>query len=120
MAHTGESRGIGEALSKAPPAILMFWLVKICATTVGETGGDAVSMTLKLGYVVATLIFLAFFAVTLVAQVARAPLSPADLLAGGGGDHHGRAPPPPTSSIAPCTSATWCRRPCCWPWSSRS
>ena len=56
-------------LSKAPPAILMFWLVKICATTVGETGGDALSMTLKLGYAVSTLIFLAFFVVTLVVQV---------------------------------------------------
>ena len=56
-------------LSKAPQATLMFWLVKICATTVGETGGDAVSMTLKLGYAVATLIFLAFFAVTLTAQI---------------------------------------------------
>jgi uncharacterized membrane-anchored protein len=59
-----------EALSKAPPAILMFWVVKICATTVGETGGDAFSMSLKLGYLVATLIFLAFFAVTLAWQVA--------------------------------------------------
>ena len=58
-----------EALSKAPPAILMFWVVKICATTVGETGGDALSMTLKLGYGVATLIFLAFFAVIMTAQV---------------------------------------------------
>jgi uncharacterized membrane-anchored protein len=56
-------------LSKAPEAALMFWLVKICATTVGETGGDALSMTLKLGYAVATLIFIAFFAVTLTVQV---------------------------------------------------
>ena len=60
---------VHEALSKAPPAILMFWVVKICATTVGETGGDAVSMTLKAGYLIATLIFLAFFAVTLVLQL---------------------------------------------------
>ena len=59
-----------EALSKAPQATLMFWLVKICATTVGETGGDAVSMTLKTGYLVATLVFLGFFVVTLTAQVA--------------------------------------------------
>jgi uncharacterized membrane-anchored protein len=58
-----------EALSKAPQATLMFWLVKICATTVGETGGDAVSMTLKAGYLVATLIFLGFFVVTLTGQV---------------------------------------------------
>jgi uncharacterized membrane-anchored protein len=65
--QTGE---VTAALSKAPPATLMFWLVKICATTVGETGGDAVSMTLKLGYALATLIFLAFFVVTLTAQIA--------------------------------------------------
>src|SRR6201996_5621735 len=58
-----------EVLSKAPQATLMFWLVKICATTVGETGGDAVSMSLKLGYLVATLIFLGFFVVTMAAQV---------------------------------------------------
>ena len=58
-----------EVLSKAPQATLMFWLVKICATTVGETGGDAVSMTMKLGYLVATLIFLGFFVVTMAAQV---------------------------------------------------
>ncbi len=55
--------------SKAPQATLMFWLVKICATTVGETGGDAVSMTLKLGYAVATAIFLVFFVITLTAQM---------------------------------------------------
>ena len=60
---------VHEALSKAPQATLMFWLVKICATTVGETGGDAVSMTLKTGYLVATLIFLGFFIATLGAQV---------------------------------------------------
>ena len=58
-----------EALSKAPAATLMFWVVKICATTVGETGGDALSMQLKLGYAVATLIFLAFFVVTLALQI---------------------------------------------------
>ena len=58
-----------EALSKAPQATLMFWLVKICATTVGETGGDALSMTLKLGYATATLIFLGYFVVSLALQM---------------------------------------------------
>lgn len=62
-------RAAHEALSKAPQATLMFWLVKICATTAGETGGDAVSMSMKLGYLAATLIFLAFFAVALAAQI---------------------------------------------------
>ncbi|HXF78270.1 MAG TPA: hypothetical protein VN598_05385, partial [Usitatibacter sp.] len=40
--------------SKVPPVVVMFWVVKILATTVGETGGDALSMTLNLGYAVAT------------------------------------------------------------------
>ena len=56
--------------SKVPQATLAFWVVKILATTLGETGGDALSMQLNLGYAVATLIFLAFFAVTVTAQVA--------------------------------------------------
>ncbi len=60
----------GDLVSKVPHVTLMFWVIKICATTVGETGGDAVSMTLKLGYAVGSLIFLGFFAVTLAAQVA--------------------------------------------------
>jgi uncharacterized membrane-anchored protein len=58
-----------DALSKVPPVTLAFWVVKILATTLGETGGDAVSMTLNLGYAVGTAIFLAFFLVTLAAQV---------------------------------------------------
>jgi uncharacterized membrane-anchored protein len=59
-----------DLASKVPQVTVMFWLIKILATTVGETGGDAVSMTLNLGYAVATLIFLAFFAITLATQVA--------------------------------------------------
>ena len=59
-----------DLLSKVPQVTLAFWIVKICATTVGETGGDALSMTLKLGYLVSTFIFLAFFIVTVTAQVA--------------------------------------------------
>jgi uncharacterized membrane-anchored protein len=59
-----------DALSKVPPVTLAFWVVKILATTLGETGGDALSMTLKLGYGVSTMIFLAFFILTLAAQVA--------------------------------------------------
>src|SRR5947209_11667093 len=56
-------------LSKVPEVTLAFWVVKILATTLGETGGDALSMTLQLGYGVSTLVFLVFFLVTLVAQV---------------------------------------------------
>ena len=62
--------------SKVPQVTLWFWIIKICATTVGETGGDALSMSLKLGYAVSTLIFLAFFAFTLSAQVASRRFHP--------------------------------------------
>src|SRR2546429_1625199 len=58
-----------NALSKVPQLTFAFWVVKILATTLGETGGDALSMTLKLGYAESTLIFLALFVCTLFAQV---------------------------------------------------
>jgi uncharacterized membrane-anchored protein len=60
---------VKDPTSKVPAVTLLFWVIKILATTVGETGGDALSMTLQLGYAVSSLIFLAFFAVTLAAQV---------------------------------------------------
>jgi uncharacterized membrane-anchored protein len=68
---TSEQPGIGSRLldSKVPQVTLAFWVIKILATTAGETGGDALSMTLRLGYGISSLIFLAFFAVTLGIQV---------------------------------------------------
>lgn len=55
-----------------------FWIVKIVATTLGETGGDALSMPpINLGYSVATAIFLAFFVVTVIGQVAAKRYHPA-------------------------------------------
>lgn len=59
----------GDWISKVPPVIFTFWIIKILATTVGETGGDALSMQFNLGYAVSSLIFLAFFGVTLALQV---------------------------------------------------
>jgi uncharacterized membrane-anchored protein len=56
-------------LSKVPEVTLAFWLIKICATTLGETGGDAVSMTLDLGYAVGSAIFMAFFLVAVAFQI---------------------------------------------------
>ncbi len=46
------------ALSKVPAVTLSFWIIKILATTLGETGGDTVSMTMNLGYLIGTAIFL--------------------------------------------------------------
>ncbi|WP_244618170.1 hypothetical protein [Rhodoferax sediminis] len=56
-------------LSKVPEVTLIFWIIKIAATTLGETGGDAVSMSMNLGYLVATAIFAAIFLVAVVAQI---------------------------------------------------
>jgi len=58
-----------ERLSKVPAVTLAFWVAKIAATTLGETGGDAVSMTLNLGYLAATGIFAVIFLIALALQV---------------------------------------------------
>ncbi|MDR3452301.1 MAG: hypothetical protein P4L96_05800 [Rhodoferax sp.] len=56
-------------LSKVPEVTLIFWIIKIAATTLGETGGDAVSMSMNLGYLVGTVIFAAIFLIAVVAQI---------------------------------------------------
>ena len=55
--------------SKVPAVTLSFWIIKILATTLGETGGDAVSMSMNLGYAVSSLIFIGIFAVAVAAQI---------------------------------------------------
>ena len=57
--------------NKVPAVTLAFWVVKIAATTLGETGGDALSMSLNLGYGVSSLIFAAIFLLALTSQVAE-------------------------------------------------
>lgn len=57
-----------EASAKVPEVTFGFWLIKIAATTLGETGGDAVSMSMDLGYLVGTGIFAVLFAVCVFAQ----------------------------------------------------
>jgi uncharacterized membrane-anchored protein len=63
-------------LSKVPEVTLMFWVIKIVATTLGETGGDAVSMSLDLGYAVASLIFIGIFVVAVATQITRTTFHP--------------------------------------------
>lgn len=58
-----------RTLSKVPEVTLIFWLIKITATTLGETGGDAVSMSMNLGYLVGTGIFAALFLAAVAAQI---------------------------------------------------
>ncbi|OIR18177.1 hypothetical protein GALL_15040 [mine drainage metagenome] len=58
-----------HTLSKVPEVTLIFWIIKIAATTLGETGGDAVSMSMNLGYLIGTAIFAAIFLLAVVAQI---------------------------------------------------
>ncbi|HJV43853.1 hypothetical protein [Caulobacter sp.] len=58
-----------ENLSKVPAVTLGFWVIKILATTLGETGGDTVSMTMNLGYLVGTAIFATALAVLALTQI---------------------------------------------------
>lgn len=60
---------LGNSASKVPEVTLVFWLIKIAATTLGETGGDAVSMSMHLGYLLGTAIFSAIFLVAVYAQI---------------------------------------------------
>jgi uncharacterized membrane-anchored protein len=56
-------------LSKVPELTLIFWIIKIAATTLGETGGDAVSMSMNMGYLVGTGIFAVIFLIAVLAQI---------------------------------------------------
>src|ERR1700710_148295 len=58
-----------STLSKVPAVTLGFWIVKILATTLGETGGDTVTMTLNWGYLAGTVLFAALLIVLVVAQI---------------------------------------------------
>ena len=55
--------------NKIPQLTLLFWIMKIIATTLGETGGDYIAQTLNVGYAISTIIFFAFFLVTVTSQL---------------------------------------------------
>lgn len=65
-----------EVSSKVPEVTLAFWIIKILATTLGETGGDAVSMSMNLGYLIGTGIFAAVFIAAVLAQVSARKFHP--------------------------------------------
>lgn len=65
-----------RTLSKVPEVTLVFWIIKIAATTLGETGGDTVTMTLDWGYVAGTVLFLSFLVVLVVCQIAAERFHP--------------------------------------------
>jgi uncharacterized membrane-anchored protein len=65
-----------EVASKVPEVTLLFWIIKILATTLGETGGDAVSMSMDLGYLLSTAIFAVLFVAAIAVQVAAKKYHP--------------------------------------------
>src|SRR5260370_22645607 len=67
---------VSNALSKVPEVTFAFWIIKVLATTLGETGGDAVTMSMNLGYAVGTLIFLSVFIVAVIAQIRASAFHP--------------------------------------------
>jgi len=67
---------VKQAISKVPEVTLGFWIIKILATTLGETGGDAVTMTLDWGYLLGTALFATIFVVAVAAQIAAKRFHP--------------------------------------------
>jgi uncharacterized membrane-anchored protein len=65
-----------KRVSKVPEVTLSFWLIKVLATTLGETGGDAVTMSMDLGYLMGTAIFAAIFVAAVVAQMSAKRFHP--------------------------------------------
>jgi uncharacterized membrane-anchored protein len=64
-------------MKKLPQITLLFWVMKIAATTLGETGGDLLSQTLNVGYAISSLLFIGMFVVSLVAQLKAKKFHPA-------------------------------------------
>ena len=63
------NEAVETTLSKVPEVTLVFWIIKIAATTLGETGGDTVTMTLNWGYLTGTAIFVSLLIVLVVCQI---------------------------------------------------
>jgi uncharacterized membrane-anchored protein len=63
------NNNVEHVLTKVPEITFLFWIIKIAATTLGETAGDAVSMSMNLGYLVGTAIFAAIFLIAVWAQI---------------------------------------------------
>jgi uncharacterized membrane-anchored protein len=68
--------GNHQALSKVPEVTLVFWIIKIAATTLGETGGDSVTMTLDWGYLAGTALFLGLLIMLVIAQILAKRFNP--------------------------------------------
>jgi uncharacterized membrane-anchored protein len=67
--HRRTSNRSGTTMNKLPQITLAFWVMKICATTLGETAGDLLSMTLNIGYALSSLLLISVFLLTLLGQL---------------------------------------------------
>lgn len=63
-------------MNKLPAITISFWIMKICATTLGETAGDLLAQTLKIGYGSSSIILLCFFFITLMIQLSSKKFHP--------------------------------------------
>jgi uncharacterized membrane-anchored protein len=70
------SRSGASGASKIPEVTLVFWIIKIAATTLGETGGDTVTMTLNWGYLLGTALFLSLLVIFVALQIAAKRFHP--------------------------------------------
>ena len=67
---------VEQTASKVPEVTLVFWIIKIAATTLGETGGDTVTMTLNWGYLLGTALFLSLLVIFVILQIAAKKFHP--------------------------------------------
>jgi uncharacterized membrane-anchored protein len=70
------NQDVRGTLSKVPEVTLVFWIIKIAATTLGETGGDSVTMTFNWGYLAGTALFFGFLVVLVIAQILAKKFNP--------------------------------------------
>jgi len=75
-AYGPQARSRVASFGKVPEITFGFWIIKIAATTLGETGGDAVTMSLHAGYLVGTLVFAAIFALAVSVQISATRFHP--------------------------------------------
>ena len=79
-----------DTIAKVPAVTFGFWIIKIIATTLGETGGDAVSMTLNWGYALSSALFIGIFVAAVVAQIGGEAVPSVPVLGGDRrNDHRG-------------------------------
>ena len=67
---------LDRAMTKVPEITITFWIIKIAATTLGETGGDTITMTLNWGYLIGTVLFLSLLVALVIPQIAAKKFHP--------------------------------------------